>query len=70
MKQKDIKELSQVELIERMGIEREGLVKLKLNHTVSPLENPVQIRFKRKSVARIATEIRKREIENASKASK
>ena len=30
-------------------------------HAVSPLENPIQLRFIRRSIARIATEITNRE---------
>jgi large subunit ribosomal protein L29 len=34
---------------------------LKMAHAVSPLENPIQIRFIRRSIARIVTEINNRE---------
>jgi len=39
------------------------LRKLKMNHAVSPLENPNKIPAYRKTVARILTELRKRELE-------
>ena len=35
---------------------------MKVNHMVSPLENPKQITFARKTVARISTELRYREL--------
>ena len=43
--------------------ERERLAKMKMSHAVSPLENPHQIRYVRRIIARILTELRRREIE-------
>ena len=40
--------------------ERDRLVKMKMSHAVSPMENPMQIKFARKTVARIMTEISRR----------
>ncbi len=68
MKQSVIKELSNAELIERLDEEMKQLVKLKINHAVSPLENPLKIKEYRKTVARIKTEIRNREIIELKKA--
>ena len=67
MKQSVIKELSSNELGERLVEENAVLTKLKLNHAVSPLENPLKITHSRKTVARLKTEIRKREIETSKK---
>ena len=36
---------------------------LKIAHAISPIENPLQIRSLRRTVARIATEITKRELQ-------
>ena len=63
MEQTVINELSTADLIERLEEERKQLVKLKLNHAVSPLENPNKIKAYRRTIARIETEIRRREIE-------
>ncbi|MBS4055830.1 MAG: 50S ribosomal protein L29 [Bacteroidetes bacterium] len=63
MKQEVIKELSTADLKERLEEERKLLVKLKLNHAVSPLENPNKIKAYRKTIARLMTELRKRHIE-------
>lgn len=63
MEQTVIKELSTPDLIERLEEERKQLVKLKLNHAVSPLENPNKLKAYRKTIARLETEIRRREIE-------
>ncbi|MCQ2321627.1 MAG: 50S ribosomal protein L29 [Bacteroidales bacterium] len=62
-KQESIKDLSIADLNERLEEARTQLVKLKLNHAVSPLENPNQIRATRKDIARYLTELRRREIE-------
>jgi large subunit ribosomal protein L29 len=60
MEQSVVKELSTPELIERLEEERKQLIKLKLNHAVSPLENPNKIKIYRRTVARLETELRKR----------
>ncbi len=67
MKAVEIKELTIQELRDRLVSEQEMLTKLKLNHSVSPLDNPLKIRYARKDIARLKTELRKREInqENA-----
>jgi large subunit ribosomal protein L29 len=62
MKAAEIKDLSLEDLKEKlveMSLQQE---KLLLSHSVSQLENPIQIRVGRKSIARIQTEIRSREI--------
>jgi len=64
MKQKEIKKeivlLSDKELLQRIQEEKNKLVKLKLQHAVSPLENPMEIRNTRKTIARLLTELNKR----------
>ena len=62
MTQEDIKQLSTSDLIERIKEEKSTLAKLKLNHAVSPIENPLKITFSRKTVARLQTERRSREL--------
>ncbi len=63
MKQEVIKELSTNDLVERLDEEAKQLTRLKLNHAVSPLENPNKIKAYRKTIARLKTELRKRIIE-------
>jgi large subunit ribosomal protein L29 len=63
MEQEVIRELSTAELKERLEEESKQLVKLRLNHAVSPLENPNKIKAYRRTIARIKTEVRKRELE-------
>ena len=65
MKQAVIKEMTTDELHELVDAERARLDKMKINHTVSPLENPKQITFSRKTIARVMTELKKREIKDA-----
>ncbi len=65
MKQEVIKELSTEELQERLDVEKLQLSKMKLHHAVSPIENPQKIKETRKVIARIMTELRKRDIARA-----
>lgn len=63
MKAKDIKDLTTDEVKEKIEIELENYNKMRLNHAVSALENPVQLRLKRKVIARLNTEMRKRQLD-------
>jgi len=63
MKQQVIKELSTNDMIERLAEEKERLTKLKLTHAVSPIENPETIKEVRRTIARLKTELRRRELE-------
>lgn len=65
MNQADIKQLSVNDIRERIKEEKATLSKLKLNHAVSPIENPLKIRFTRKTIARLQTELRKRDLAEA-----
>ncbi|MEZ4738980.1 MAG: 50S ribosomal protein L29 [Flavobacteriales bacterium] len=60
----ELKDLTVAELMDKLQEERSGLTKLRFAHAVSPVESPVQLRTKRKDVARILTELRKRELAN------
>ena len=62
-KQESIREMSTPDLNDRLDQAREQLVKMRLNHVVSPLDNPNQIRETRKNIARYLTELRRRELE-------
>ncbi|MFO8087979.1 MAG: 50S ribosomal protein L29 [Bacteroidales bacterium] len=69
MKQEVIVEMSTEDLQERLEAEEKQLTRLKLNHAVSPLENPLKIREYRRMIARIKTELRRRELELANQKS-
>jgi large subunit ribosomal protein L29 len=61
MKQEEINKLSVEELKTRIATATDSLTKMKLGHKVTPLENPIQIRDVRRSIARLNTELSKRE---------
>ena len=63
MKKESLKELSVNDPNERLEMAQGQLQKMRLNHAASPLENPNLIRATRKNIARILTELRRRELE-------
>ena len=62
MKINEIKELETKDLVERLEGEELRLHKMKLNHSITPLENPSQIKAVRRDIARMKTELRLREL--------
>ena len=60
MKTKEIRELSIKEMEERIDAEKNTLVRLRLNHTISPLDNPMKIRHTRRNIAKLITEVGQR----------
>lgn len=62
MKATEIRELSTKEIEEKIQTEQEALNKMKLNHVITPLENPNQIKAARKTIARLKTILREREL--------
>jgi large subunit ribosomal protein L29 len=62
MKNSEVREFSDKELLERIESEKETLVRLRLNHAVSPLDNPMKIRDTKKNIARLLTEFRNRDL--------
>lgn len=62
MKNSEIKELTTKEIAERIDAEKEKLTRMRLNHAVSPLDNPMVIKEARKDIARLKTEARKRQL--------
>ncbi len=63
MKSVELKDLSTSDLIERIEELEVKQEKLILSHKISPLENPLIIRTGRKEIARLKTELRKKELE-------
>lgn len=61
MKKEAINELSTADLMERIEDIRTSYVKMKLQHAVSPLDNPNKLRETRKEIARMLTELTKRQ---------
>ena len=62
MKTREIKELTTAEIQDRLVAEKENLTRMTLNHAISPLDNPAPIRETRRTIARLATELRQREL--------
>ena len=61
MKQAEITKMSTQDVKDSISNFSEQLVKMKLAHKVSPMENPIQIQVVRKTIARLKTELTKRE---------
>ena len=64
MKIAEIRELSSKDLLEKVDTEMASYNQMVLNHSISPLENPAQIKQLRRSIARMKTELRQRELNN------
>ena len=62
MKIKDVKQLDTKELVEKIENAETALDRMKLNHQITPLENPSQIKAARRDIARMKTELRQREL--------
>lgn len=62
MKTSEIKELTSKEIVERIQTEKENLVRLRLNHAVSPLDNPNRLKESQRNIARLKTILREREL--------
>ena len=64
MKIAEIKEIPTNDLVERVEAEVTNYNKVILNHSISPLDNPAQIKQLRRTIARMKTELRQRELNN------
>jgi len=61
MKIAEVRELKTKELAERVDSESARLDQMELQHSISPLDNPAQIKFVRREIARLKTILRERE---------
>ncbi|MEO7960343.1 MAG: 50S ribosomal protein L29 [Ginsengibacter sp.] len=57
-----LKEMNEVDLKARIEEDELRVKKLKFAHAVSPIENPMNIRDVRKDLARLKTELRKKQL--------
>jgi large subunit ribosomal protein L29 len=64
MKIAEVRELSTKELVERIDAEIASLNQKVINHSISPMDNPAQIKKIRRTIARMKTELRQRELNN------
>ncbi len=60
MKASEIKDMTDVEVSDYLTEQQALLVKLRMRHTVTSLENPRQLAETKKNIARLLTEQRKR----------
>jgi len=61
MKQSEVSKLAIEDLTEKLETLRKNYVDLKIQHTISPLESPIQLRELRRTIARLTTELNKRD---------
>lgn len=64
MKIAEVRELSTKELLERIEAETVSLNQKVINHSISPMDNPSQIKQLRRTIARMKMELRQRELNN------
>ena len=64
MKKAEVKELGSKELQERLDAAVAALDQMVINHSISPLDSPAKITHERRMIARMKTELRKREFNN------
>jgi len=64
MKNAELQSLTVEELKQKLEAEKESLTKLKFAHAISPIENPMKIRESKKLIARIATTLKNKELQN------
>lgn len=62
MKSSEIRELTDKEILERIELEKTNLLKLRLNHSISPLDNPMKIKETRRNIARLQTILNQRKL--------
>ena len=62
MKIAEIREIATNELAERIQTEVANYNQMVLNHSISPLENPAEIKELRRTIARMKAELRQREL--------
>ena len=60
-----IHELGMDELLERITQEQVMYQRTKFRHAVSPIENPLTLREMRRNIARLKTELRRRQLVEA-----
>jgi large subunit ribosomal protein L29 len=63
MKTTEIRELSVKEIAERIENEKSLIFRQKMNHAISPLDNPQKIKETRRNIARLETILRQKQHE-------
>ena len=57
-----VSEMTDMELLKKLNDEKVSFKKMKLFHKTATLDSPIELRFKRREIARLLTEINKRNI--------
>lgn len=65
MRSTEIRELNNEEILGRIREEQEMLTRVRFNHTISAVENPLKIRKARKTIARLKTILNERNTNQA-----
>ena len=68
MNAKEIRELSVVELNEKLADLKDELYKLRFQHAINQLENPMRITAVKKDIARVQTILREAEVKDSANA--
>ena len=64
MKKEEIREMSTADLRERLAQMEIEYLQQRMNHAVTPLDNPAKITADRRMIARVKTELRQHELNN------
>ncbi|GAB5539943.1 MAG: hypothetical protein Salg2KO_20460 [Salibacteraceae bacterium] len=64
MKSSVIREMTTEEIQDKLIDEKSTLAKMKMQHAISPLDNPLVLRERKKDVARLMTELTRRSKED------
>ena len=64
MKASEVREMSIADIRERIEIEKANLGTMKINHTISPLEDTSKIAKARRDIARMMTILAEKESQN------
>ncbi len=64
MKKEEIREMATADLRERLAQMEKEYLQERMNHAVTPLDNPAKITADRRAIARVKTELRRRELNN------
>jgi len=63
MKTSEINEMTISDIEERIENEKLALQHMEMNHSVSPLDNPMKIRHARRNIARLMTILRQKQLQ-------
>lgn len=67
MKASVVREMTTQEIKDQLEESKLNYSKMKMGHTISPMENPSQLKSTRKDIARLSTELRSRELNSEQK---